>query len=558
MRIVLKLILWLVILVVGLTASLAAYLMFFFNPNDYRTQIEERALGDAGVELKINGDIGWSFYPWLGLELKQLSVNYPGQPQLAELASAGAALNIPALLGGTVQLDSIRVDGLVLNLVRDAEGRENWVTAKGAQQESESGKGESERGQGDGELRLAIDQISLSNAKISFEDQIWARKVELNSLNLTASSVSVDKPFPINFQGALKQTDAGEVTTQAQMELSSEINLNALQGVFELRNLVSKVSLQQAGLEKPLIVDLNSDIRLVQADQRLSIDNLKLTLAGLSITGKLALTNFESQNLEGNLDIAEFNPRTLASSFGAELPELGEGALSKVAAKFALGGDAKSLQLNNLDLILDDTQISGALAINAESSAIVANLNVDQINLDRYMAPASTDVAAANEGPAEKGWSKEPLFDAEPLKAINAELKLQIGKALYQGNAIEQIALDLSAKAGDIRMKKLAAMAFGGSADVSGAIDARATPVKLAIKPNFSGIKVEQLMALAMEETPVKASANLTAALTTSGNSLHAIINGLNGELNLTAEEGVIEGIDMAQELCQKIENLTS
>jgi len=172
MRIVLKLILWLVILVVGLTASLAAYLMFFFNPNDYRTQIEERALGDAGVELKINGDIGWSFYPWLGLELKQLSVNYPGQPQLAELASAGAALNIPALLGGTVQLDSIRVDGLVLNLVRDAEGRENWITAKGAQQESESGKGESERGQGDGELRLAIDQISLSNAKISCEDQI--------------------------------------------------------------------------------------------------------------------------------------------------------------------------------------------------------------------------------------------------------------------------------------------------------------------------------------------------------------------------------------------------
>src|SRR5210317_1160897 len=508
MRIVLKLILWLVILVVGLTASLAAYLMFFFNPNDYRTQIEERALGDAGVELKINGDIGWSFYPWLGLELKQLSVNYPGQPQLAELASAGAALNIPALLGGTVQLDSIRVDGLVLNLVRDAEGRENWVTAKGAQQESESAKGESERGQGDGELRLAIDQISLSNAKISFEDQIWARKVELNSLNLTASSVSVDKPFPLNFQGALKQTDAGEVTTQAQMELSSEINLNALQGVFELRNLVSKVSLQQAGLEKPLIMDLNSDIRLVQADQRRSIDNLTLALAGLSITGQLALTNFESQNLEGNLDIAEFNPRTLASSFGAELPELGEGALSKVAAKFALGGDAKSLQLNNLDLILDDTQISGTLAVNAESGAIVANLNVDQINLDRYMAPSAAVDSQAEEAPAETGWSKEPLFDAEPLKAINAELKLQIGKALYQGNAIEQIALDLSAKAGDIRMKKLAAMAFGGQADVSGAIDARANPVKLAIKPNFSGIKVEQLMALAMEETPVKASAN--------------------------------------------------
>src|SRR5210317_2233813 len=114
MRIVLKLILWLVILVVGLTASLAAYLMFFFNPNDYRTQIEEQALTEAGLELKINGDIGWSFYPWLGLELEQLSVNNPGQTQLADLTRAGAALNIPALLSGVVQLDSIRIEGLKL------------------------------------------------------------------------------------------------------------------------------------------------------------------------------------------------------------------------------------------------------------------------------------------------------------------------------------------------------------------------------------------------------------------------------------------------------------
>ena len=167
MRVLLKLVGWLVFLVVGVTAALAAYLMFFFNPNDYRTQIEERALLDGGVELKINGDIGWSFYPWLGLELKGLSVNYPGQPQLATLASAGAALNIPALLGGAVQLDSILVDGLELNLVRDAKGKENWVASTQASAEVETQRGDSERGEHSGDLMLAIDSISLSNAKVS-------------------------------------------------------------------------------------------------------------------------------------------------------------------------------------------------------------------------------------------------------------------------------------------------------------------------------------------------------------------------------------------------------
>lgn len=558
MRILLKLIGWLVFLVVGVTAALAAYLMFFFNPNDYRAQIEERALLDGGVELKINGDIGWSFYPWLGLELKQLSVNYPGQPQLATLASAGAALNIPALLGGAVQLDSILVDGLELNLVRDAKGNENWVTTTQTGVEMESKDGDSGRGEHGGDLRLAINSISLSNAKVSFEDQIWARKIELADLNLSANAVSLDQAFPINFTGSLTQTDAGELTTQMGMELSTELSLNVQQGVIELRNLVSKLSLEQAGLAQPLVVDLSSDLRLNQPEQRINLDNLKLSLADLDISGKLALTNFTTQALQGDINVAQFEPRAVAARFGAELPALGEGALSSAAAKFKLGGSASSVQLQDLALTLDKTQITGLLAMNLESGALAANLNLDQINLDTYMAPATEAAGVGETTPAEKGWSKEPLFDAEPLKAINADLKLAIGKATYQGNSIDNLNLDLSAKAGDIRLKQLTAEAFGGAADISGALDARATPAKIAIKPKFTGIKVEQLMALAMEETPVKANANLNAALTTQGNSLHSIINSLNGDLNLSADEGIIQGIDMAQELCQKIENITS
>lgn len=560
MRIVLKLVLWLVILVVGLTASLAAYLMFFFNPNDYRDEIQQRALTDAGIELSINGDIGWSFYPWLGLDLQNIGVNYPGQPKLAQLARAGAALNIPALLGGNVQLDSILVDGLVLNLVRDAQGKENWV---GPTKIAKTTDQEASEQSGGGDLRLAIDSIKLTNASLSFEDQIWSRRLELNDLNLNANAVSAERPFPISFTGSLKQIEAGEVKTEAKLELSGDLSLNAQQQLIELRNLATTVELEQAGLSQPLELSLNADIRISQADQRINIDNLRSNAAGIAVTGKLSLTDFVQMNLEGALDVARFNPREIASSFGIELPALGpkdaKPVLSSAAMSMKLGGNANGLLLENIKLNVDDTNASGQLALNLESGAVVANLSVDQIDLDRYAAPASeTSSATAKSTPPEKGWPKEPLFDAAPLQGINADIKLQIAKALFQGNAVDNINLDLSAKAGDIRLKQLSALAFGGTAEISGAIDARSEPVKLAVKPKFNAIKLDQLMLMAMADAPVKADVNLSGALTTSGNSLHAMINALNGDMQLSAAEGVIQGIDLAQELCQNIENITA
>ena len=558
MRILFKLLVWLVLLAAGVTAALAAYLMFFFNPNDYRTQIEEQALTEAGLELKINGDIGWSFYPWLGLELEQLSVNYPGQPQLADLTRAGAALNIPALLGGVVQLDSIRIEGLKLTLVRDSKGNENWVASAGsvaAEPKREDEAREEDRGSA---LRVAIDEIRLSEAQISFEDQIWARKTELTNLNLSASAVSLERAFPVSAQASLAQTEAGKTTRQAALDLSTELNINRSQNLIELSDLNAKLTLEQIGLEEPLGAILKLDLRLNPQEERVNIDNLSLNAAGVDITGKLAVSNFTDLALQGNLAIATFDPRVVAKRIGVQLPTLGEGALSSVEADFKLGGNTTALMLEDLRLKVDKSTATGLIGVNLESGALTANLKVDSINLDSFLtsAPGQTTEAATTE--SAKGWSKEPIFDAEPLRALNADLKLAIDSLIYQGNRIENLSLDLSAKAGDLRLKQLVAQAFGGRADISGAIDARSEPVKVALQPKFSDIKVEQLLALAMENPPVMASANLSAALTTQGNSMHAIINQLNGDLRLTAAQGVLQGIDMAQELCQKIENITA
>ena len=52
-----------------LIVALGFALTHLFDPNDYKDEIRALARDKAGLELDIGGDIGWSLFPWLGLEL---------------------------------------------------------------------------------------------------------------------------------------------------------------------------------------------------------------------------------------------------------------------------------------------------------------------------------------------------------------------------------------------------------------------------------------------------------------------------------------------------------
>jgi len=117
MKIALKIVAGLFALVLLAVGALAAYMTYLFDPNEYRNDIEQQALNNAGIELTLEGPIGWSMYPWLAIDLNDLTVQYPNKPQLASLQSARAALNLSSLLTGKIEIDRITVEGLDLNLL---------------------------------------------------------------------------------------------------------------------------------------------------------------------------------------------------------------------------------------------------------------------------------------------------------------------------------------------------------------------------------------------------------------------------------------------------------
>src|SRR5690554_4664193 len=81
-------------------------LVIFVDLNSFKPQIEAQAADKAGLDLRINGELSWSFYPYLGIRLGAVELRPLQTPDAEPLASMqGAAMGVALLplLSGDIQ-----------------------------------------------------------------------------------------------------------------------------------------------------------------------------------------------------------------------------------------------------------------------------------------------------------------------------------------------------------------------------------------------------------------------------------------------------------------------
>ncbi|MGH8355658.1 MAG: AsmA family protein, partial [Pseudomonas sp.] len=80
--------------------ALGFALTHLFDPNDYKDEIRQLARDKANLELTLNGDIGWSLFPWLGLELHEATLASAATPEqpFADLNMLGLSVRVLPLL----------------------------------------------------------------------------------------------------------------------------------------------------------------------------------------------------------------------------------------------------------------------------------------------------------------------------------------------------------------------------------------------------------------------------------------------------------------------------
>jgi len=567
-----------------------------FDPNDYKDEIRQLARDEANLELTLNGDIGWSLFPWLGLQLRQASVaslRTPEQP-LAELDMIGLSVRVLPLLQREIQMSDIRIDGLNLHLRRDAKGHGNWEdigapAAAGSKDEAprvadgtapaespaETAKAES------GTLRLDIDSLTLNNARLDYLDESSGQKLSAESVQLSTGAIRADSDIPVKLSAFL---GTNQPVTRVHTELETVLRFDPAFQRFQLAN--TRLSGEASGEPlngKTLTFAAQGELLADLAAQVAEWNALKLSANQLRAIGELKVSELDkTPQVSGGLSIAQFNLREFLAGLGQELPSMADAnGLSRVELSTRLSGSPTALTLDKLDLKLDDSQFTGSIAIaDFDRQALRVQLKGDRLDLDRYLPPKGAEQKAAGaarqeevkgtlasstqnsdtplpKAPSRQAWSDEPVLPVDDLRKLDLQATLDLGRLTLDQLPIDNAHLQASAKSGLLSLKSLSGELFGGRFESKASIDARPAVPLLSVQKRVSRIPVEKFIETeGKEQPPVKGLLDLNADLNTRGNSQKAWVDNLNGTASFALHDGVLPEANLEQQLCLAIATL--
>ena len=215
----------------------------------------------------------------------------------------------------------------------------------------------------------------------------------------------------------------------------------------------------------------------------------------------------------------------------------------------ALEYDATSAHLMSLDARIDQSTLRGNAAVtNLETGAMSFDLAIDQIDLDRYLTPASKPSKAparpAATPPAAQGEQQTEL-PTSALKTLQLRGKLAIGAATIYGMKLSQVDVGIDADAGMVHITPATARLYGGSSNGSVTLDARPAVPVLHLDESLANIEVQPLLTDFAKFSRLSGRGNVTLNVTAQGNTTAALMRSLSGHAAANLGNGAIQGIDL-------------
>lgn len=568
--------------IVGLAVVAVVVVTLFVDPNDYKDDIERLAEQQTGRQLILDGDLRLSVFPWVAIEFGPASLgDAPGfgdEPFLA-LKQARLGIRFWPLLTGRVEIGTVRLDGVTVRLVTDAQGRNNWddLAASGTPEEATPATGS------DTLSTASLAGLEIEDSAVSYEDRRDASRTALREIRLTTGAFASGKPFDLAAGFLYEQADGLQLRTELTARVTADLDasLYVVDAPEIKATLLGKdapeggmpitVSLANATLDvankRHAFADLKMDLAYrgeglpadgvplalrvasAQADlgqQTLTLSGFDLDAAGAKVTGQLAGKEIvDAPRLTGQLTFAPLSLREWLPKLGVELPVTRD---PDVLKRFGFSANVdltpKSAELQNLDLKLDDTTVKGTLGLaDFESQAVRFALDVDRIDADRYLAPEKPEdePGSADAAPVE--------IPVEMLRKLNARGTLAVGEAVLSGIRFSKLRLGLAARDGDVRLNPAEASVYGGQYRGDVAIAARNDAARITLDQRLTNVDFAPLFKDLFDTARLSGKGSFTSKLTANGRDSAALLKTLGGALEFTVNDGALEGADLWYEI---------
>ena len=178
--------------VVLVGAALLVWLLF--DPNDYKDELSALVQARTGRTFVIEDDLSLTFFPWLGVQtggVRLGSAGRAGDETFAGAAGVTVRVRLLPLLSRRLEIGTIELDGLELNLARDAAGRGNWEDLVAS---DSADPAPAAAATGPTVQALDIAGIRIRDGVIFWRDNLTEVRYVLSELSLDTGPVALGEP----------------------------------------------------------------------------------------------------------------------------------------------------------------------------------------------------------------------------------------------------------------------------------------------------------------------------------------------------------------------------
>ena len=462
----------------GLVLLLVAVIIIapmVIDPNDYREEIQAVVKDKTGRDLSINGDLSLSVFPWVGIGINDVSLsNAAGfkAEHFAQIKEANVKVRLLPLLSQQVEVSTVVLNGMRLNLAKDKAGNTNWddmVQSAGESSEKPS-DADADKASGAALGAIAVGGLQIVDANITWDDASKGEKYKLADLDLTTEALSLGSPMGIDLAFTV---DSSKPKATVRFKLNGDLVINSAMNEFDFQGLT--LAIDAAGEPVP--------------NGAMKVDITTHLVASLANEG--------------------------------------------------------SLNLNPISIKFDDSTLSGqASIINFSKPAIGFNLAVDTINVDRYLpkgAASNKNGSSAQVPPP----AAVALIPVETIRNLNIDGLFKVQSLVVNGLTAQDASVKVFAKNGVLKTEQAVNKFYDGRYEGKTTVDARQNTPRITVDEQVIGVNIEPLLVDLMGESKVTGLANISANLTTRGNTISAFKSGLNGTAKFSFEDGAVTGFDV-------------
>ena len=511
---------WLLIAVAALIVMVIVAVIvipMFIDVQKYKPDIENKVSEITGRPFTIKGDLNLSLFPWIGISFSDLHLGNPPGFQEKDILSVNffeVRVKLIPLLSRNIQVKRFILEGPRIVLEKNRKGVANWedigkpsVETAGKPSKKEEKAAESKSDEGLPIKDLVVGEFLITNGAILFLDGIKGDRKEISDVNLDLKDISLDQPVQVGLSASLDgypielKGNAGPIgKTPGKGTIAIDVSVRAL---------------------KELAMNLKG--KIIDPASRREFD------------------------LE--IQLSPFSPRKLAAALGKKLPMVTADSqvLNSLAFNANLKGNPQNVTISDGVINLDDSTLNFTAGVRDFSRPDVAfDLNLDSIDLDRYLPPSDERKSAEKKESQKPSTTETKKIDYGPFRKLILDGKIRVKELKAHGANVQDLYMKITGRGGIFKLEPLALKLYEGNIDSKASLDVQKDIPWSKIELRAKGIQANPLLNDLLDKDFLEGALKAELDIELKGDDVKTIKKTLNGKGDFLFNDGAIKGIDLA------------